>query len=83
MDITETREEKDIQIELIARYLEGFYNANDARRIRELLSDRDGWRETARLSQGPVEFLQGEYDRLLGPFIERPHSRISKIADAE
>ena len=75
MDITETREEKDIQIELIARYLEGFYNANDARRIRELLSDRDGWRETARLSQGPVEFLKGEYDRLLKIIEDAPHVR--------
>jgi hypothetical protein len=74
MDITETREEKDIQIELIASYLEGLYNANDARRIRELLSDRDGWRETARQSQGPVEFLQGEYDKLLKIIEDAPHS---------
>jgi hypothetical protein len=64
MNITETREEKDIQIELIASYLEDLYNANDARRIRELLSDRDGWRETARQSQELVKFLQGEYDRM-------------------
>lgn len=38
---TETREEKDKQIELIAQYLEGFYNPQDARRIRELLRERD------------------------------------------
>lgn len=43
------------------------------REVDRLRRDRDGWRETARQSQGPVEFLKGEYDKLLKIIEDFPH----------